>query len=169
MSRFVSLMVPLESGQATQILLESIDRENICRRCRDESTVVSINGQLFLVGQCSSCSFDSCFTNGLGIRIINDVTISEFFSNESSYTMTMKTWIDAYMSDDLSKYIDKYYSYFEVEKRISYLLDNCCILDSGNTLSEKALRLARHKLDLVSDMESLTIGNRRIKRAKKNL
>jgi len=169
MSRFVSLMVPLRSGQSTQILLESVDRENDCIRCQDEASVVSDSGQLFMVGQCSSCSFDSHFSNGLGMRIPNNTTITEYFSNESSYSMSMKHWIDAYMCDELSNYIDKYYTYTEIEQRISYLIDNYSVLDFGNTLSEKTLRLARHKLDLVSGLESLSISERVIKRAKKNL
>ena len=73
------------------------------------------------------------------------------------------------MRDELSNLISHNYSCSEIEERISYLLNNCLTLDITRTASDKTLRLARHKLDLVSDMDALTLDKRKTKRAKRNL
>lgn len=161
-------MIPLQSGQSSQILLEKLDGDSMCIRCQDEASIISEDGNSYLVGRCSSCSFDNFFRNGLGVRIKRETTLTDFFINESLYTITAKEWIEAYMRDELSNLIDNKYTSIEIDERMSYLLDNCSTLDDTQSVSNKALRLARHKLDLVTDMESLTINNRKIKRAKKN-
>lgn len=79
MSRFVSLMVPLDSSQSRQILLERLDRRNDCLRCQEEASVFSEDGEAFIVGLCSDCSFKKRFVNGLGVRIRSRTTLTDFF------------------------------------------------------------------------------------------
>ena len=162
-------MIPLNSGQSSQILLERFDEVSMCSRCYKEASVISNDGNSYLVGRCSNCSFDNFFRNGLGIRIKNLTTPLEYFTNETQYIISAKEWIEAYLHDELSNLIDTNYSSIEIDERMYYLLDNSLTLDITQSISNKTLRLTRHKLDLVTDMGALTINTRKIKRAKKNL
>lgn len=167
MSRFVSLMVPLESGQSRQILLESLDTYNTCIICQKDAAVKSEDGNFFIVGQCSYCAFKTNFTNGFGIKICSPITVSDYFMNEFSYSLSVKDWINAYVYDELPTLIGNHFTLSEIEERMNYLIDNHLTIEPQAIIPNKTIRLAKYKLDLVSDMESLTISNRKVKRAKK--
>jgi hypothetical protein len=168
MSRYVSVMVPLESGQSSQILLERLGATVMCDRCHREASIVSEAGEEFLVGKCSSCAFRSYFVDGLGIRITKHISLSEFFANETAYAITVKEWLDAYIRDNMSSLVSDSYKIEEIEDRIHYLLEHCLTGETTASISNKILTQARHKLDIVSDMGRLSIHERKTKRAKRN-
>lgn len=154
MSRFLSISVPLQSGQCEQVLLENVNKEVTCKKCLNEATVIAPNGDVMLISQCSQCAFDNKFTNGLGVRIPKQTSLIHFSEDILSYQITYKEWLDAFLNNDFSNLLTSDKKTEEIEERINIILD-CVDLED---IPLKTIQIVKHHLELVNDLDKLYIS-----------
>ena len=110
-SKYVSVMVPLNTGQSKQIMLKICDR-TLCYYCQINACVNMPDGKRVCVGECADCALSNWFSNSYGYLIPPNICMDEFLKNESKYTLTPTTWLSAYLDNSLTMQIlRKYHSH----------------------------------------------------------
>lgn len=183
-SKYVSVMVPLNTGQSKQIMLKICDK-TLCYYCQTNACVNMPDGKRVCVGECADCALSNWFSNSYGYLIPSNICMDEFLKNESKYTLTPTTWLSAYLDNSLTRQIlRKYHDEIEITRSMEILinLQDCLTsnkLDKYNKLnnndkeelsphstptlsslqiaSPKLIGRVRKQIDIVEDMADLRI------------
>jgi len=181
-SKYLSLMVPLCSGQSQQIMVEVWDKTPklcnlICEYCYNKSSVLLPDKRRVRVGECPDCAIENMFTNSYGCIIPENTYIDEFIKNPSKYELTPSHWLTAYVDDTIQLlYLKKHHKYHNFRNAIDILFDNASenIYDSSNVLhqhqqhqqhqqkqivSPKLISRFRRKVDIEDQMLWLSISD----------
>ena len=183
-SRYLSIMMPLCSGQSQQIMVEVWDKTPkscnlICEHCYNKSSVILPDKRRVRVGECPDCAIENMFTNSYGCIIPENTCIDEFIKNPSKYELTPSHWLTAYVDDTIQLlYLKKHHKYHNFRNAIDSLFDDASeyIYDSSNVLhqyqhqhqhqhqqkqivSPKLISRFRRKTDLEDQMLWLSISD----------
>lgn len=182
-SKYVSVMVPLNTGQSKQIMLKICDK-SLCCYCQTNACVIMPDGKRVCVGECADCALSNWFSNSYGYLIPSNICMDEFLKNESKYTLTPTTWLSAYLDNSLTTQIlYKYHEETEITRAMEILINlHDCLtsnklnkytklnndkeelsphstptLSSLQIASPKLIGRVRKQIDIVEDMAELRI------------
>lgn len=182
-SKYVSVMVPLNTGQSKQIMLKICDK-TLCYYCQTNACVNMPDGKRVCVGECADCALSNWFSNSYGYLIPSNICMDEFLKNESKYTLTPTTWLSAYLDNSLTAQIlRKNHEETEITRAMEILinLQDCLTsnkfdkytklnndkeelsphstptLSSLQIASPKLIGRVRKQIDIVEDMAELRI------------
>jgi hypothetical protein len=152
-SRYLSIMMPLCSGQSQQIMVEVWDKTPkscnlICEHCYNKSSVILPDKRRVRVGECPDCAIENMFSNSYGCIIPENTCIDEFIKNPSKYELTPSHWLTAYVDDTIQLlYLKKHHKYHNFRNAIDILFDNASdnIYDSSNVLQQKQQHQYQHQ------------------------
>lgn len=125
-SRYVSVMVPLSTGQSRHIVVQSTPYEEaICDGCRKNGSIVMTNGEKCIVVECPDCALDSWFQNSYGYKIDCDITIDELIKNEPKYSLSPSNWLSSYTDGTLKTVIlEREHNEEQITTAMEYLIEN---------------------------------------------
>lgn len=186
-SKYVSVMVPLNTGQSKQIMLKICDK-TLCYYCQTNACVNMPDGKRVCVGECADCALSNWFSNSYGYLIPSNICMDEFLKNESKYILTPTTWLSAYLDNSLTTQIlHKNHEETEITRAMEILINlqdcltsnnyikritNSCngnydkeelsphstpTLSSLQIASPKLIGRVRKQIDIVEDMAELRI------------
>lgn len=173
-SKYVSVMVPLNTGQSKQIMLKICDK-TICCYCQTNACVNMLDGTRVYVGECADCALSTGFANSFGCIIPPNTTLDEFLKNESKYIILPSVWLKAYLDDSLTHYLlNRTHGEAELAKAMEMMLDfqdclttntyeDCLTIDADlsslQIASPKLVgRVRRHMdMDIADNMDELCL------------
>lgn len=170
-SKYLSIMMPLVSGQSQQIIVEVWDKEpnicnDICEECYNKASVILPDKRKVRVGECPDCALDYMFSNSFGYIIPENMDIDEFIKNPSKYELTPSHWLTSYVDDTIQTlYLKKKHKYHKFRNAIDTLFDIASekIYDNSNILQQKVspklISRFRRKTDLEDQMLWLSLND----------
>lgn len=103
-TRFVSVMVPLSTGQSKSVVIQVTPHSDaLCDGCKRRGSVVMPTGERCVVAECPDCALDGMFLNGYGHIIDGEISLDELIRDEAKYVLSPSSWLDAYTSGELTR------------------------------------------------------------------
>lgn len=162
-SKYVSTMVPLNTGQSKHVILKVCDN-SVCNNCRTNACVTLSDGKSVCVGECADCALSNMFSNSLGYMIPKDTTIDEFVKNESKYTLSPSVWLSAYLDNCLtSNILRNNHDETKIARCMEILIDLQDCLTS-NKLNSRVRRqidydLEQHTTFITNEIQSMELDD----------
>lgn len=194
MSRFISIMVPLSTGQSKLAVINALSECDImCSGCRKNCCVTMTTGERIVIVECPDCALDNQFQDSYGYIIKDDIGLDEFMKNESKYALTCSQWLSSYIegtldvlflkrehdedriTDAMETLIESSSSYSRernLDDKHEYDSDviSSPSLTSLNLTSPKVINKARRRtMELSYHMETLTLGESQRQRQNYNV
>ena len=173
-SQFVSVMVPLITGQSKNVVMQVTPYdESLCEGCQEHGCVIMPSGEKCIATECPDCALDNLFRDGYGYIIKGEVSLDELIRDEAKYALTPTVWLTSYMNGELNTNIlRREHDECNVLAAMELLIDDSSprgdqeeiaspTLGSLNITTPKvASRARRHTDNIRAMMDSLSLGDR---------
>lgn len=159
-SNYLTLMMPLSSGQSQQVMVEVCNPVTMCKQCYNTASVMLSDKRKVRVGECPDCAIETMFSNSFGCIIPENMDIDEFIKNPAKYELTPTHWLTAYVDDTLhTTYLNRSHNEHKLREAIDALFDIASEPTYSQTTSPKLISRVRRKTDLTDEMDNLMIDD----------
>lgn len=172
-TQFVSVMVPLITGQSKSVVIQVTPYDNaICEGCREYGCVVMPSGEKCVAVECPDCALEGWFRDSYGYIIKGDISLDELIRNEAKYAMTPTLWLTMYTNGELDgNVLRREHDANDILHAMEMLMESASppsdneeiispTMGSLHITSPKVTSRARRQIDTARTMmESLSLGD----------